>query len=278
MTLVTVWRRRFDVVEELLAASDSRLKGGYAWDACPKLFALPRGDAVIGFAGDTHYAYPPVLHMLSYMVNYRPARTRGLDLTDLVHHLTKVIEATYATMKGEVEEPTTSLVIGGYSWIHKKFIVRELQIGASKRVSVHRCERAFSFFGDGADDATRACAKVLRDRGKKADEIDMEPFEVLRDILRANGNDEHALVAGPPQLVKVHQHLNANHVAVWWPSRSTGGLFLGGRPLLEYEKTEASLMDPDSLEVLNPAKVFFGVPDADAARDVDHDDEDEEDS
>ena len=47
--------------QELLVASDSRLRGGYAWDAAPKLLRLPRGDSVLAFAGQTDFAYPLML-------------------------------------------------------------------------------------------------------------------------------------------------------------------------------------------------------------------------
>lgn len=76
--------------------------------------------------------------------------------------------------------------------------------------------------------------------------FDMEPFEVIRDLLKgANANDS---IGGAPQAVKVYQYLNSADVGVFWPNVSDGRLFLAGRPLLEYEcATVKSVLDPDSL-------------------------------
>jgi hypothetical protein len=49
--------------EELLIASDSRLRSGLAWDCCPKIITLPRTDCAICFEGDTTYSYPMMLQL-----------------------------------------------------------------------------------------------------------------------------------------------------------------------------------------------------------------------
>lgn len=58
MTLVVAWIRKIGSIEELCIASDSRVTSGRAWDCCPKIKELDRGDCVLAFAGDTSYAYP----------------------------------------------------------------------------------------------------------------------------------------------------------------------------------------------------------------------------
>jgi hypothetical protein len=49
----------------LVLASDSRLTGGPIDGLAPKVFALPRSDALLAFAGDTQHAYPLVLQMVA---------------------------------------------------------------------------------------------------------------------------------------------------------------------------------------------------------------------
>jgi hypothetical protein len=70
----------------------------------------------------------------------------------------------------------------------------------------------------------------------------MEPFEVLRDMIR-EGIDP--AIGGPPQVVKVYRHLNASPFGVYWPSRTNGRITLLGRPLLDYERFAGLVLDPD---------------------------------
>ena len=53
MTLTVAWERTTPTGSELVFASDSRLRLGGTWDASPKIFGLPRTDALMAFAGDT---------------------------------------------------------------------------------------------------------------------------------------------------------------------------------------------------------------------------------
>ena len=76
--------------------------------------------------------------------------------------------------------------------------------------------------------------------------FNMEPFEVIRDLLR--GADAHASIGGAPQGVKIYQYLSSAYLGVFWPKVRKGRLFLSGRPLLDYERaTIKSVLDPDTL-------------------------------
>ena len=47
--------------------------------------------------------------------------------------------------------------------------------------------------------------KAIESKGKKpGDGFDMEPFEILRDIIR---NDEDWAIGGTPQIVKIFKHM-----------------------------------------------------------------------
>jgi hypothetical protein len=88
---------------------------------------------------------------------------------------------------------------------------------------------------------------LLKHRGK-ADRgaFDMEPFEVLRDMIRQR---MYRSVGGPPQLVRVCTD-RSEPIAVRWEGAAT----LFGRRLLSYERVEAPLLDPDSLQFGPPPR------------------------
>jgi hypothetical protein len=72
----------------------------------------------------------------------------------------------------------------------------------------------------------------------------MEPFEVLRDIIRAQ---KFFSVGGPPQLVKVYEHMNTLPFAFYWPDKASGKVTALGRPLMDYEVASWPVLDPDEI-------------------------------
>ena len=79
--------------------------------------------------------------------------------------------------------------------------------------------------------------------GKATDKIDMQPFEVVRDMLR-DPKRSHT-IGGAPQLVKVYQFIQAVSFPVYWPDKASGLRFLQGRPCLGYENLDTKVFDPD---------------------------------
>jgi hypothetical protein len=71
----------------------------------------------------------------------------------------------------------------------------------------------------------------------------MEPFEVLRDIIRS---EKFPSVGGSPQVVKIYEHMNTVPFGVYWPDRASGQISVLGRPLMAYEKVGYSVIDPDN--------------------------------
>src|SRR5690606_21734163 len=84
-----------------------------------------------------------------------------------------------------------------------------------------------------------------RIRSEKISALHMEPFEVVRDLLR--GAKATYTIGGAPQLVSVSQHMNSNYTGVYWPSKESGTVYLGGRPMLPFEHFENWVLDPDAL-------------------------------
>jgi hypothetical protein len=87
--------------------------------------------------------------------------------------------------------------------------------------------------------------------------FDWEPFEVVRDILREERGKRDSSVGGPPQLLKIYEHLNCHNLGVFWPDRSSGVVCIAGRALLGYETPEAWVLDPDTLTT---SHAFYSKP------------------
>jgi hypothetical protein len=100
-----------------------------------------------------------------------------------------------------------------------------------------------AFAGDSVDDARERLVQILRERRKlTVGGFDMEPFEVLRDMIRS---DDYPTIGGAPQVAKVYKYLRTQFFAVSWPD-NTGVPHALGRPALSYERFEAPVIDPDA--------------------------------
>lgn len=211
MTISMAWVRSVGSKQELVFCTDSRLGFGGYWDCCPKLFPLERGDSAICFAGDTLYAYPSVLQIISYINQYKPARTRGLALEDLKGHLLKILNSMtslIADLPPGTEEPEVEFILGGYCWKRSKFNIWLFHYDRSIRKFTYRPaspwrggneEKYLAFAGDYEEDAKARLIDLLRAKGKiKQGGFDFEPLEVLRDMIRSYDNNSR--IGGAPQV------------------------------------------------------------------------------
>jgi len=262
MTLCISWIRKAGPVNEMVVASDSRLSGGQFWDANPKIMLLPRSDSVITFAGNTWDAYPLMLQAYNSIRMHGPANSRAMDLTDLKGHLVRVFNHSRTFIsglpRGQIlpDKPEVVFQICGYSWKFRTFSSWRLHFEESKgKFSFRRSTKwagqgndalkYISFTGD--EDVVSAAKEklieLLRARGKiSVGSFDMEPLEVLRDLLR---EEKYPSIGGSIQLVKIYEHSNAVPVGVYWPDHKTGQICVLGRPLMHYERTPRGVIDPD---------------------------------
>lgn len=287
MTIAIAWVRTLRDCEELVFVSDSRLSGdGLNFDACPKVLTLPRSDCVIAFAGYTGHAYPMMQQLALAIDAYAPARRGSLDVTALKSHALKVFDGMKDLLRSspncsipQSEEPSADFLFGGYSWVKKQFELWEISFNSREgRFVAHAAQwlshiahvphvdlrrtkeangsRPIARIALAGDQRDRALG-ILRDRLKpsgedpEATKLDMQPFEVVRDMLR---DPRHAeTIGGAPQLVKVYQYMQAAPLAVYWPSKSSGAAHLQGRPCLGYERIDRWIFDPDALRSERPA-------------------------
>ncbi|TPW25834.1 hypothetical protein [Pararhizobium mangrovi] len=272
MTLCISWVRQVGSVTEMIVASDSRLSGGQFWDANPKILMLPRSDAVLTFAGSTNDAYPLMLMADNSIRMHQPAYTRSMDLSDLKGHLVRVFNHSRKFITGlpanqlEPDMPNVEFQLCGYSWKYKNFITWKLHFDKNKGIFTFRRSRAWggqdpnsfkyvTYAGDEdvVDEAKKRLVEKLRSTGKiRSGSLDMEPFEVLRDLLR---EEKFSSIGGPIQMVKIYEHANAVPMGVFWPNKEAGVVSILGRPLMDYEKIPWGVIDPDDPSRAYPMEI-----------------------
>jgi hypothetical protein len=184
-----------------------------------------------------------------------------MDIHDLKGHTVRVFDHLWSHIsdlpKGkEAPDPANaSFIFGGYSWRKKRFAIWLLHfdkhlgkftVGPATRWRQGNYAKQIMFAGDYITEAKARLAALLRERDKlTTGGFDMEPFEVLRDMIRSS---EYPLIGAAPQILKIYEFLNTQTYAVVWPQRDGGTVTLLGRPLLPYELTSSMVLDPDTLE------------------------------
>lgn len=264
MTLTVAWERATATSSELVFASDSRLRMGGTWDAGPKVFQLPRTDALIAFAGDTLWAYPIVFQTTATMDANESSRSRYYDLSSARGLAMRSMDAMMRSgdaIAGGWHEVELEFLFGGWSWRDQEFLLWRLYWSRGDRrmrhdpVPTSRLGKV-RFIGTRDRDhvdpslevvgaAKRHLSAILRAKhGRLSPDtpLDMEPWEVLVAMLRSG---DHSSIGGPPQLAKVYPYMSTRTFAVLWPN-ADGPLTLMGRHLLNREVTHAPVIDPDA--------------------------------
>jgi|TARA_B100000929_G_scaffold193089_1_gene153054 hypothetical protein len=263
VTLSVAWIRKVKNTEELVIATDSRLRWGRAWDCCPKIIPLVRQDSVLCFAGNTQYAYPMMVQINNSISMHTKSSSRAIDITDLKGHILKVIEGMrehiHDLPKGSdaFEVPDAMFLFAGYSWKTNSFKIWTLYYDQDKdefhfRKASNHIKRAdgtkyYAFIGNNTDVARRKMTKLIHSKGiANIPGLDMEPLEVLIEMIR---DEKYPHIGGAPQIVKVYKHMNVLPYSVYWPNKESGTKTFLGRPMLDYEVNEYFTLDPDSLEL-----------------------------
>lgn len=271
MTLVLAWIRKIGIVEELCIATDSRVTSGKAWDCCPKIKILDRGDCALAFAGDTAYAYPMMEQVENAIKLHPKLNSRALDISDLKGHITRVISNMREYLHDSIqpnksfipETPEIEYFFGGYSWKLNKFKIWKITYNIKKNeflafetstlmknelVVLIDVANNKEFDGRNLNEnlIRRRIFLKMEEKGKGiGDFFDMEPFEILRDIIR---NDDDWAIGGTPQLVKIYKHLNSMPYGIYWPDKESNQITLMGRPILSYEVLRYPIIDPDTFD------------------------------
>lgn len=185
---------------------------------------------------------------------------RSVDIADAKGHGLRVFEqmlgliGDFPVGQTTLTPPVdTEFIFGGYSWRYKEFRIWVLHfdrdIGRYTFRPIHEwrgqdpgSQKVVAFIGDKADEAKVRLRELLHQRNRlTSGSLEMEPFEVLRDMIRSG---EYPTIGGAPQLTKVYQHMSTQTFGVSWPDIN-GQICVKGRPALEYEKFAAPHVDPD---------------------------------
>jgi len=277
MTVALAWTRKLtEQTEELVFVADSRYRGGdQNFDVCPKILTLPRSDCAICFAGDTGHALPMILQVSEAIGSFDRARRRSQDIKPLKSHILKIIDNMSEDIVKSLKvpnngdpKPAASFLFGGYSWINKAFELWEIFFQKSQGCFEERPARwltylpshnkyglwnsktaqalgRFAFIGDQGNAAYLSLAERLLSAGNPP-KLNWEPFEIVRDMLRADSHCE--TIGGAPQVVKVYQYMRTDPIAVFWPQKKDGFVTLKGRKCLGYERLGRWILDPDTLK------------------------------
>jgi hypothetical protein len=229
-------------------------------DACPKIITLPRSDCALCFAGDTHATYPLMIQLANAIAAHEPARERSLDISRVKDHLLRVFEDMVRRFK-ELPEPFSSadiqFLFAGYSWSRKQFriwtisyVPKDGGFRAREAVSFHPRLAKAAFIGDWSKRLRSNLAKQLNAPGGP---VYIEPLTVLAELLES-AKPEYT-IGGPPQLIRITQHMNTRPLCVRWRKEDT----LFGRPLFSYENTDYWIVEPFERKFLRPRKFGYRV-------------------
>jgi hypothetical protein len=133
-------------------------------------------------------------------------------------------------------------------WQKKQFRIWYIDLDRPQREFRFRHAGRCYFIGDreAVLEARARTSRLLEERGRDWDSIDMEPIEVLRDIIRER---RHPGVGGALQMAKVYEHMNTRFFATWWEHENEVKPHIFGRPLLPSEFCSWPMLDPDELVI-----------------------------
>ena len=271
MTLCAAWIRhgKGDQGEELVFVTDSRLRGGEAWDSGVKLFDLGREDCLLCFAGDTRRAYPLILHGLNsprFNVDWRNPR---LDITDVLAslcymftELCTTIDDLYPGASIHEVSAEAEFLFGGWSWRNREFVVWKISysqdLGGFKSDSwpVDDPGRIFIFLGDEVDIADQLLNEELVAAGKRnRGALDMEPLKV---VSRMSRDQQYTSIGGALQVAKVYRSGHSEFFGMLWKSEP----YFMGRRLNLYDAPPMRYLDPDTAQFVDPLPQHFADLDA----------------
>ena len=253
MTLCTAWLRKNKDAEELLIATDSRLRSFGSWDCNPKIFTFSRTDCAMCFAGDTTFAYP-MLIQIKNTIDTNPKIKSRFQRIGVFKGLVVKIMNDMLKYKSDYELPEIEFLFAGYNWEKSEFKIWKIvyQKG-DKKFTSHQIkfwrgvsgDKKVVFIGDYVGEAKRRLIEKLKENENLMEgSLNFEPLQVLSEMLIEGQTDnKFSDIGGSPQLIKIYKHLNRVPIAIDWKEKEDSRVTLLGRPV-----TERSLLNP----ILNP--------------------------
>lgn len=250
MTISLSWRRKYQGVDELVFASDSRLSAGYRWDCAQKIFPIDGPNFCISFAGDADFAFPVLFQFQCMVRSYRrfaqgaaPIATMAKDFLAIVNQMAELVDD-----RKMAQFTKTSFLVAGYDFdsglAYQRVIRHDEATGKYIREHFGGLKSGgqgftVGFIGDEREAYFRLLGQLIH---AQQTELSFQPLQALSLLLRSQGSD--SAIGGSPQVVKVYRHRNYLPYAI--RSASTKDqLHLFGRPLLNYERVFYPVMNLD---------------------------------
>ena len=264
MTITLAWHRVLNSGNELVIASDSRLRSHGSLDQAQKIFTLERGDCALAFCGDAQIAYPLFVQVATALNNNIKTRSRAEDVTKLKDNLCVIANqliGSWDLSRDEIREAVTdtAILLSGYSWRMNRYYSRYLVWEDDKFVAKDlpspleypwgERQRSFVFLGDYRHEYFEVLYEVLEERHGAPQsnsprllfDFDYEPLEALERLLtKSDRCPDLFRIGGHPQVVKVYVYGQCLPFAV---TSRDGSSSLLGRKFLDWEKTERPILD-----------------------------------
>lgn len=253
MTICAAWIRKNKNSEELLMATDSRLRSYGSWDCNPKIFTFARTDCAMCFAGDTSFSYPMMIQIKNTVDTNSKIRSR-FQRIDVFKGLIIKIMNDMLKFKSDYELPEIEFLFAGYNWEVSEFKIWKIVYQKSiEKFTSHQIkywkgidgDKKVVFIGDYINDAKTKLIEKLRINGKLTHgDFDYEPLQVISEMLiEGQTTNTYEKIGGSPQLIKIYKHLNRIPIAIDWTENGENRTTLLGRPI-----AQSSLLNP----ILNP--------------------------
>ena len=264
MTITVAWIRRLKDTEELIVASDSRLRNQGAMNQCQKIFPLDRGDCCLGFCGSAQIAYPLFVQTASALNHHLKTRSRALDVSQLGGFVGKILNNLVHSWKDiKRSEKTealedTRIFFGGWSFEANRFLLGNF-IYREDKFNYHQEKmrtifpwrekgKSLLFIGDYEEDYRRELASIMERKFGKAKKrgvhidilFDFEPVEALFNLLQSENAGSLTAIGGAPQMLKIYRYASCLPFVIRTSEKKH---FLFGRELFLWEKTENPILD-----------------------------------
>lgn len=271
MTLTIAWVREAGNEQELVFASDSRLTGGGNVDQCQKVFALPREDCCIAFAGSTMIAYPFILQLGNAINQYQRSLDREVDILGVKARVLSLlnffIRSHNGFLKDDLENDlrATSFLFGGWSWAEARFFLwkisyradlgRYIAIRTESARAGQKVKASVAAIGDYLPEFHAALRAKLIDEITIAEafgrplKLNYQPLDTLSTMLLQNkftkrGKGHAGKIGGAPQVVAVYPFLRTRYFAVEWDIEGKFVYAIKGRIIADFELFSGPGLNP----------------------------------
>jgi hypothetical protein len=261
VTICAAWIRKSGDSEELIFVTDSRLRSFGSWDCNPKIYTFARSDFAMCFSGDTIFSYPMMIQLKNEIELNTKIRNRYQRLSVFKGVVLKILNEML-DHKSDYEVPDVEFLFGGYCWYTKEFKLWKFVYQKDIKQFTHHTVKFWRgvksaikvvFSGDYLNEAKDRLVNLLKERDKFENGcLDMEPLEVIRDmLLDSNADTKFHLIGGPPQMVKVYKSLNRVAFGVKWKIDGEEVVTLFGKPVKSFRNMPLPIVNPITLEYSN---------------------------